>query len=127
MITVFDAAGEGSTKTSWVLIRRARADSPESDKFEPASSHRKALAAATDCALPTRKTGQVLVRTSGRGSPTDSGPEIGYLEKPDRYWSAPQVAESPVISVPEIRYVRRSELNTDAPKYSCLPNNDEIS
>jgi len=86
--------------------------------------------------LAKQKTGQVLVRTSGRGKPTDLRPgnrlfrkdrtgigphprlrkaqwfqswKSAIQKKPDRYWSATQVAESPVISVPEIGYVRRSE------------------
>src|SRR5207302_4108907 len=84
MITVFDAAGGGSAKACWVLMRRASAHTPESDKFESASSPRKTslLQAIMSC-----------------------GPE-----KPDMYWSAPRAAERPVISVPEIGYVRRSEL-----------------
>ena len=45
-------------------------------------------------------------------SPVISVAEIGYLEKPDRYWSASQATESPVISVPEIGYVRRSEVTS---------------
>src|SRR6266851_1115759 len=36
MTTVFDAAGEGSAKACWALMRRARAD-----KFESASSAAK--------------------------------------------------------------------------------------
>src|SRR5438105_15594026 len=65
-------------------MRRASAHTPESDKFESASSPRKTslLQAIMSC-----------------------GPE-----KPDMYWSAPRAAERPVISVPEIGYVRRSEL-----------------
>jgi hypothetical protein len=43
--------------------------------------------------------------------PMISVPKIDYPEKPDRYWSAPQATESPVISVLEIGYVRRSEPN----------------
>src|SRR2546423_3912589 len=84
MITVFDAAGGGSAKACWVLMRRASAHTPESDKFESASSPRKTslLQAIMSC-----------------------GPE-----KPDMYWSAPRAAERPVISVPEIGYVRRSEV-----------------
>ena len=80
MTTVFDAAGEGSAKARWVLIRRARAD-----KFEFRKLRRKTFAGSERCVLPTRKTGQVLVRTSG--------------------------TERPVISVVEIRYVRRSEVS----------------
>src|SRR2546423_5915420 len=88
MITVFDAAGGGSAKACWVLMRRASAHRPESDKFESASSPRKTslLQAIMSC-----------------------GPE-----KPDMYWSAPRAAERPVISVPEIGYVRRSEVSCDS-------------
>src|SRR6516165_6423177 len=80
MITVFDAAGEGSAKTSWVLIRRARADRPGSDKFEPAARVAKPRPFKR-LHLADQKTGQVLVRTSGQGKPTISGPKIGHLEK----------------------------------------------
>src|SRR5271157_3739737 len=84
MITVFDAAGEGSAKACWALMRRASAHRPESDKFESASSPRKTslLQAIMSC----------------------------RPEKPDMYWSAPRAAEKPVISVAEIGYVRRSEV-----------------
>jgi hypothetical protein len=84
MITVFDVAGDGSAKACWALMRRASAHSPESDKFESASS---------SC-----KTSLLQGIMSCRS------------EKPDMYWSAPRTAESPVISVAEIGYVRRSEL-----------------
>src|SRR5947209_16525019 len=85
MITVFDAAGDGSAKACWALMRRASADRPESDKFGSASSPRKTslLQAIMSC----------------------------RPEKPDMYWSAPRAAERPVISVAEIGYVRRSELH----------------
>src|SRR5271166_5142725 len=87
MITVFDAAGDGSAKACWALMRRASAHSPESDKFVSASSPRKTslLQAIMSC------------RT----------------EKPDMYWSAPRAAERPVISVAEIGYVRSSEISTE--------------
>src|SRR5215471_12244542 len=42
----------------------------------------QSLAAAIDCALPTRK--------------------------PDRYWSAPRAGESPLISGPEIGYLEKT-------------------
>src|SRR5467141_2374459 len=80
MTTVFDAAGEGSAKACWVLMRRARAD-----KFESASS-------------------------AAKPSPFQ-GLAVCTPEKPDTYWSAPRGAETPVISVVQIGYVRRSELN----------------
>jgi hypothetical protein len=90
-------------------IRRARADSPESDKFEPASSHRKASLpqAIAPCQTENRTGIGPHLRP---GKPTlISGPEIGYLEKPDRYWSAPKAAKSPVISVLEIGHLEKTE------------------
>src|SRR5438105_14670027 len=73
-------------------MRRASAHTPESDKFESASSPRKTslLQAIMSC-----------------------GPE-----KPDMYWSAPRAAERPVISVPEIGYVRRSEVIAQDSRWS---------
>src|SRR6266567_8513046 len=84
MTTVFDAAGEGSAKACWALMRRAR-----EDKHESASS----------AAKPSPSQGLAFCRP----------------EKPDTYWSAVLVrtpgAERPVISVVEIGYVRRSEID----------------
>src|SRR5256714_12920586 len=102
MITVFDAAGGGSAKACWVLMRRASAHTPESDKFESASSPRKTslLQAIMSC-----------------------GPE-----KPDMYWSAPRAAERPVISVPEIGYVRRSDpIGRQAPSSEATPGGNNSS
>jgi hypothetical protein len=97
MTTVFDAAGEGSAKACWALMRRAKAD-----KFESASSD----------ARPSPFQGVAACRP----------------QKPDRYWSAPRRAKRPVISVVEIGYVRRSELNllccSVIPEEIPDPNND---
>src|SRR5215471_9679439 len=66
------------------------------------------LAAASDCALPNRKPDRYWSAPQAGESPLISGPEIGYLEKPDRYWSAPQAAKSPVISVLEIGHPEKT-------------------
>src|SRR6516162_1855272 len=109
MITVFDAAGEGSAKPSWVLIHRARADGLRRTSLTPHGT--QSLAASGDCVLPTEKPDRYWSAPRAAGKPSDLRLVNRQSRKPDRYWSAPQAAESPMISVPEIGYVRRSEVS----------------
>src|SRR6202521_319448 len=67
MTTVFDAAGEGSAKACWVLMRRAKRTSL-SPQVPP-------------CVSQDQKTGHVLVRTSGAEWPVISVVEIGYVRR----------------------------------------------
>src|SRR6266478_3682966 len=83
MTTVFDAAGEGSAKACWALMRRAREDKHESASSAAKPSPSQGLAFCRP-EKPDTYWSAVLVRTPG--------------------------AERPVISVVEIGYVRRSEV-----------------
>src|SRR6266550_939767 len=86
MTTVFDAAGEGSAKACWALMRRAREDKHESASSAAKPSPSQGLAFCRT-EKPDTYWSAVLVRTPG--------------------------AERPVISVVEIGYVRRSEVKED--------------
>ena len=48
---------------------------------------------------------------------------MGDLEKPDRYWSAPRAAESPVISVAEIGYLEKPDRYWSAAQDAERPMN----
>src|SRR6516162_261363 len=102
MITVFDAAGEGSAKPSWVLIHRARADGLRRTSLTPHGT--QSLAASGDCVLPTEKPDRYWSAPRAAGKPSDLRLVNRQSRKPDRYWSAPQAAKSPMISVLENGY-----------------------
>src|ERR1700682_6387589 len=76
MTTVFDAAGKGSAKASWALMRRARAD-----RFESASSAAKPSPFQRDASCKIKKPDMYWSAPRGTVRPVISAVEIGYVRR----------------------------------------------
>src|ERR1700737_1479482 len=76
MTTVFDAAGKGSAKASWALMRRARAD-----RFESASSAAKPSPFQRDASCKIKKPDMYWSAPRGAVRPVISAVEIGYVRR----------------------------------------------
>src|SRR5882724_10291454 len=76
MTTVFDAAGEGSAKACWALMRRARAD-----KLESASSAAKPLPFQAVALCRPEKPDMYWSAPPGPKRPVISAAEIGYVRR----------------------------------------------
>src|ERR1700730_1871543 len=76
MTTVFDAAGKGSAKASWALMRRARAD-----RFESASSAAKPSPFQRDASCKIKKPDMYWSAPRGTVRQVISAVEIGYVRR----------------------------------------------
>src|SRR6266404_4591473 len=76
MTTVFDAAGKGSAKACWVLMRRARGD-----RFESASAAAKPSPFQGVVFRKTKKPDMYWSAPRGAKRPVISALEIGYVRR----------------------------------------------
>src|SRR5438128_5912112 len=76
MTTVFDAAGKGSAKASWALMRRARAD-----RFESASSAAKHSMFQGGASRKIKKPDMYWCAPRGAERPVISVVKIGYVSR----------------------------------------------
>jgi hypothetical protein len=76
MTTVFDAAGKGSAKACWVLMRRARAD-----RFESASAAAKPSPFQGVVFRKTKKPDMYWSAPRAAERPVISVAEIGYVRR----------------------------------------------
>src|SRR6266478_542507 len=114
MTTVFDAAGEGSAKACWALMRRAREDKHESASSAAKPSPSQGLAFCRP-EKPDTYWSAVLVRTPGAERPVISVVEIGYVRRSeftsrsdegrDRAWRATAIIGGP----PNLAYTSEAQ------------------
>src|SRR6266481_7120859 len=76
MTTVFDAAGKGSAKACWALMRRARAD-----RFESASSAAKHSMFQGGASRKIKKPDMYWSAPRGAERPVISVVKIGYVRR----------------------------------------------
>src|SRR2546422_9564755 len=76
MTTVFDAAGKGSAKACWALMRRARAD-----RFESASSAAKPSMFQGGASRKIKKPDMYWSAPRGAERPVISVVKIGYVRR----------------------------------------------
>src|SRR6266404_9219306 len=76
MTTVFDAAGKGSAKACWVLMRRARGD-----RFESASAAAKPSPFQGVVFRKTKKPDMYWSAPRGAKRPVISALQIGYVRR----------------------------------------------
>src|SRR5258707_8164399 len=81
MTTVFDAAGKGSAKACWVLMRRARGD-----RFESASAAAKPSPFQGVVFRKTKKPDMYWSAPRGAKRPVISALEIGYVRRSEFSW-----------------------------------------
>src|SRR5437899_12981095 len=79
MTTVFDAAGKGSAKACWALMRRARAD-----RFESASSAAKPSLFQRGASCKIKKPDMYWSAHRGAERPVISVVKIGYVRTSER-------------------------------------------
>src|SRR5229473_3479369 len=87
MTTVFDAAGKGSAKACWVLMRRARAD-----RFESASAAAKPSPFHGVVFRNTKKPDMYWSAPRGAKRPVISALEIGYVRRSEVRCGSDQTA-----------------------------------
>src|SRR5438034_9443201 len=91
MTTVFDAAGKGSAKACWALMRRARAD-----RFGSASSAAKPSTFQEGASCKIKKPDMYWSAPRDAERPVISVVKIGYVRRSEFSWSGSRELSLPL-------------------------------